>query len=86
MSAEVGRETNTLSEFFSAAFTMSWQLLLTVLVPIVGGFELDRKLHTKPFMTILGFVLAIAGVGFVTWHQYQVVSALSVSQTKEQRT
>jgi F0F1-type ATP synthase assembly protein I len=86
MSVEVGRETNILAEFFSATFTMAWQLALTVLVPIVGGFELDKKLHTSPFLTIVGCLLAVAGVGAVVWRQYRIVSSLPVPQTKERDT
>jgi F0F1-type ATP synthase assembly protein I len=86
MSTEVGTETNTLAEFFSATLTMSWQLAIVVLIPVLGGFELDKKLHTKPFLTIIGFVLAIAGVAFVVWRQFQLVRQLSTTRTvKEPR-
>jgi len=83
MSTEVGKQTNILAEFFSATLTMSWQLALIVLIPIVGGFELDRKFHTKPLLTVLGFVLALVGVSAIIWRQYRIVSSLPVSRTKE---
>jgi F0F1-type ATP synthase assembly protein I len=78
MSTEVGKETNTLAGFLSATLTMSWQLAVAVLLPIIGGFELDRALNTKPFLTITGFILAIAGVSFIVWRQYQVVRSLPI--------
>jgi F0F1-type ATP synthase assembly protein I len=84
MSTEVGRETNTLAEFFSVTLTMSWQLAIVVLIPVLGGFELDKKLHTQPFLTIIGFVLAIAGVVFVVWRQFQLVSQLSAARNAKE--
>lgn len=46
----------------AAALDMSWRLALAVLVPIVGGFELDKKLGITPALTIVGFLVAMAGV------------------------
>ena len=60
------------SEFFAAAANMSWQLAIVVLVPIVGGFELDKKLNTLPALTIVGFVAAMVGMGAVVWRQLQI--------------
>jgi hypothetical protein len=53
---------------------MSWQLALVVLVPIIGGFELDNKLNTLPALTIAGFVVAMVGMGAVVWRQLQIFS------------
>jgi F0F1-type ATP synthase assembly protein I len=41
---------------------MTWQLAIVVLVPIVGGFYLDRYFHTSPGLLIAGIVLAAFGV------------------------
>ena len=49
------------SLFFSLALDMTWQLALVVIVPIVGGYLLDRHFHTTPWLTVIGF--AVAGVG-----------------------
>lgn len=51
---------------------MSWQLAIVVLVPIIGGFELDKKLDIVPVLTIAGFFVAMAGMGLVVWHQLQI--------------
>jgi hypothetical protein len=59
-------------EFFIAATNMSWQLAVVVLVPIIGGFELDQKLDTLPALTIAGFFVAMAGMGVVVWRQLQM--------------
>ena len=45
--------------FLSAALSMSWQMAIAVLVPIVGGYELDKSLKTTPAFTILGLVIAM---------------------------
>ncbi len=77
--------TNPLADLLGATLSMSWQLALVVLIPIVGGFELDKKLHTLPFLTIVGFVLAMAGMSLVVWHQLQRIAPLASPQHKEHR-
>ncbi len=44
--------------------SMSWQLALVVLLPIVGGHVLDSHFHPKslPYFTLSGLVLAIIGM------------------------
>jgi F0F1-type ATP synthase assembly protein I len=37
---------------------MSWRLALSILVPIIGGVELDNVLSSSPICLILGFILA----------------------------
>jgi F0F1-type ATP synthase assembly protein I len=53
--------------FVSLALDMSWRLALVVLVPIIGGFELDQVLDTSPLLVVLGFILAMAGMALVMW-------------------
>lgn len=48
--------------FILAALDMSWRLAIAVLVPIIGGFELDQHLGTTPALTIIGFLVAMAGL------------------------
>ncbi len=43
-------------DFLIAALSMSWQLAIVVLVPIIGGFELDKILGTVPVLTMIGFL------------------------------
>ncbi len=51
--------------FLIAALDMSWRVAIAVLVPIIGGFELDQHLNTAPALTIVGFLLAMAGLFFI---------------------
>ncbi len=65
--------------FFAAVVDMSWQLAIVVLVPIVGGYELDKHFKTTPTLTIIGFVLAMAGTFMV---MRRVVAQANELQTK----
>ncbi|HUD08284.1 MAG TPA: AtpZ/AtpI family protein [Candidatus Saccharimonadales bacterium] len=49
------------SAFIGSALTMSWQLAITVLVPIIGGHELDIHLKTNPVWTLIGVAVAFIG-------------------------
>lgn len=64
-SSKVEKATSPSSVFVSMALDMSWRLAVVVLVPIIGGFELDSQFDTSPLLTIIGFVLAMAGMGLV---------------------
>jgi hypothetical protein len=77
--------TNLLAGLLGASLNMSWQLALVVLIPIVGGFELDQKLHTTPLLTIIGFVLAMVGMSLVVWHQLQLLTPIASPGHKESR-
>ena len=57
---------------------MSWRLAIAILVPIIGGFELDKWLTTSPVFTIIGFVVAMAGMGLVLWRALQMANRLPV--------
>lgn len=63
--------------FVTAALDMSWRLAIVVLVPIIGGFELDKRLNTTPALSILGFLLAGAGVAIVLKQMLQQLESRS---------
>ena len=56
-------------DFLLASLDMSWRLAIVVLVPIVGGFYIDKALGMLPVFTILGFFVAMAGMALVVWRQ-----------------
>lgn len=66
------------SLFAGMALDMSWRLAIAVLVPIIGGFELDKNFNTTPVLTIIGFVLAMAGMALVMWQTLQTANQLPV--------
>lgn len=73
--------------FVTAALDMSWRLAIVVLVPIIGGFELDQRWHTEPAFLIIGFLVAGAGTAIIlkqTLDQYSPVPP-KASPKKEPR-
>lgn len=56
------------------ALDMTWRLAIVVLVPIIGGFQLDKALDTSPVFFISGFVLAMTGMGLVMWRTVQAAN------------
>ncbi len=73
------------NQFLAAAANMSWQLALVVLVPILGGFELDKRLDTLPLLTIIGFGLAMAGMSAVVWRQMKLFNPPLAKPSKGHR-
>ncbi len=68
--------------FFGAAANMSWQLAIVVLVPVIGGHELDEALSLSPVFTLVGFFVAMAGTAAVVWRQLQRLSPLPSHKEK----
>jgi F0F1-type ATP synthase assembly protein I len=64
---------------------MSWRLAIVVLVPIIGGFELDKALKTTPLLTIIGFVLAMVGMAAITWQAVQAANRLALPSAGEKK-
>lgn len=54
-------ELNPKSQFIGASLSMSWQLAVVVLIPIVGGYKLDEHFKTSPLWVIFGFIVAMIG-------------------------
>jgi F0F1-type ATP synthase assembly protein I len=46
-------------EALSLAFNLSWTMLFSLLLPLLGGIWLDRKLHTTPLFVLIGTVVGI---------------------------
>jgi F0F1-type ATP synthase assembly protein I len=81
----VGKAEDPQSVFVGMALDMSWRLALVFLVPIVGGFELDSRLGTTPLLTILGFILAIIGVGLVMRQTVQAANKIPAPKAKREK-
>lgn len=60
------------------ALDMTWRLAIVVLVPIIGGFYLDKWLNITPVFTITGFVIAMVGMGLVMWRTMQVANSIEI--------
>ena len=62
---QVGHKNAIRMMFVGAVLDLTWQMAIVVLVPIIGGYELDKALKTSPALIIIGFVLAMAGTFLV---------------------
>lgn len=51
------------SVFMVTVMTMTWQLAIAVVVPIVAGYYLDAHFDTSPWLLLTG--MAVALLGFV---------------------
>lgn len=77
----VGKPENPKSVFVGMAVDMSWRLALVVLIPIIGGYELDSRLGTTPMITIVGFLVAMVGFGLVLWRTTEVAAQMPASKS-----
>jgi uncharacterized membrane protein len=57
---------------------MSWQLALVVLVPVIGGVELDKATGNSYVFTVIGLVLALVLSAVVMWRAMQAANRLPV--------
>jgi hypothetical protein len=64
--------------FVTIALNMSWQLAIVVLVPIIGGVELDKTLKTSHAFLFVGLVLAVIGSIVVMWRNVQLANKIPV--------
>lgn len=74
---------NQRSLFLTLALNMSWQLALAVLVPIVGGVELDKKLHMHNVLLFVGLALAVLLSTVVMWRAMQTANNLPTPKLTE---
>jgi len=78
------QKTNAMRQQFAVfALNMSWQLALVVLVPLIGGVELDKKLHTNSTYTFVGLGVALLGSVAVLWRTMQAANRLPVPKLTE---
>lgn len=77
--------------FVGMALDMSWRLAVVVLVPIIGGFYLDTAFNTSPLLVIIGFVMAMAGMGVVmkqtveAANEVPVATVIKPTKTKKEK-
>ncbi len=77
-SPRVEKTTSQTSIFISMALDMTWRLAIVVLVPIIGGFYIDQWLEMSPVFTIVGFFLAMTGMGLVMWQTMQAANQIEI--------
>lgn len=79
-------EPNNASTQTSAAIAlgMSWQLLVVIVLPVLGGRYLDSHFHTYPLCMSIGMVLGVIGTILVIRRTVQQLNEIMNSDTKEQ--
>lgn len=70
-------------QFVTMALTMSWQLAIVVLVPIIIGVELDKALKNTSLYLYIGLALAVLGSIVVMWNTMQTANRLPVPKLTE---
>ncbi len=80
------RDDKLRAQFTSAAIGMSWQLMIIVLVPIIGGYKLDEHLATLPVWTLVGLVVALIGSIVVIRRAVTVFGDVNPAVTVDQHT
>lgn len=66
------------SVFLGLALSMSWQLAIVVLVPVLAGVQLDKALNSQHVWTFVGLGLAVLGSIAVMWSTMQRANRLPV--------
>jgi F0F1-type ATP synthase assembly protein I len=71
----------------SLAWNLSWTMLFSLLLPLLAGIWLDRKLDTEPLFILIGAILGIlaATVG-VARMALQTFSQIAGEDTEQQET
>lgn len=77
--------------FFGNLIGMGLRLAVMVLIPIIAGVQLDKRLNTSPNFTLGAFFLAIFGASYLIWKTYasmqreQLLADLKKSKRKIKR-
>lgn len=68
--------------FIGTVLSVTWQLLIVVTLPFIGGHYLDEHFGSTPLWTLVGLVLALALAALVTYRGYKLLSEQSKQGTK----
>lgn len=72
-------DSNVLRKQFTVmALNMSWELAIVVLVPVVGGVELDKASHASSVWLFVGLAIAVLGSIAVMWRTVKIANRLPV--------
>ena len=67
--------------FFSEVIGLSWKLAFTVLIPLIGGIQLDKKFNTEPLLTLSGLTLAFIFGSMAVWVSVKRVNELQAENS-----
>lgn len=69
-------------QFMTSVLSMSWQLALTVVIPVIAGVKLDQRFDTSPSLTLTGFFLAAFAACMIVWNTVKGVNKLQSDEDK----
>lgn len=79
----VTRMTDARQLFIASTLNLSWRLALSVLIPLIGGIQLDKKYDTEPLMTLLGLLVAFVLGSLAVWATVKEVNELQSTSNKQ---
>ena len=62
--------------------TLGIEIVLSMLVGFLGGRFIDHKIHTDPYLSVIGFVLGIGAAGKAI---FRTMRAMNVEAAREER-
>lgn len=60
--------------FVGTLLSLTWQMLVVVVVPFVGGHYLDERYNSTPLWTLVGLAVALTMSGIITYRGYQTLT------------
>lgn len=73
------------ADFTSAAIGMSWQLAITVLLTIFGGYKLDMVTGHRPLFTLVGLAVALAASILIVRQALQRMNNFEIGQPADRQ-
>ncbi len=71
-------------EALSLAFNLGWTMVFSLLIPLLAGIWLDRKLGTEPLFiligTVLGILAATVGVARMTMRTFSQIAGADTDE------
>lgn len=66
--------------FITEVFGLSWRLAIAVLLPLIGGIQLDKRYDSEPILTLIGLVIAFILGSITVWTAVKKVNELQAIQ------
>jgi len=67
--------------FVAEVLGLSWRLAFAVLVPLIGGIQLDKRFNSEPAFTSLGLILAFGFGCVAVWTTVKKVNEMQSIDT-----
>lgn len=68
--------------FLSSALNMSWQLAVTIIVPLIIGVQLDKKFDSSPSYTLGALFLAVT---LAVWVVAKTIKSVNLTNSDKNK-